>query len=755
MAKRIISLVLVVLLLGSVLLSCGKKDEKPYDRDDVTMLLGTASVKSKLLTIALTSEDNSDVFSKEVPPEKIAIYSLNDDNTDRYTLIENAIITNQTGNQLVVSASIAPEALHDYLVVEIDKAYSKTGKKLVAIIDDVQITSILKGSLDGDDIAAIKELMDSGKSIFDTIGKGIGFVSSGYSVLQTLGLIERTDAAYKGIVKIQETLDTLDSKVSALSNNLQGMYTALDQKLSEIGSDVRKTLFLSNQQTWTAFQTDYVIKNGIQGKINALKNTYESEFIAFTARNSGTFSLFYDEADQLTYPVNYVKPDSGDWMSVDGKKIDDAKTVSFEITADTFRKTEGIGVKHMDDSTYLETLRADFRAALLTDEKVTEANVDKYVEDAFQVLSSDTLKAALNRDNMAAEIVDNFLEFCEALTRATDNPISAYQYTITANFNFQSEAAPSLQDFNDYLIALLADYKTYADTAVQFGNISTSNATKIQSACDRAVQYLEEHNGLVEERQGSQYCYITNSYLKASQFTVTQIMTLDIQIRYRFIMYTGAYNGNSYSASWDRNPATAPLITGQQLRAITAIYSVLKPSEYPTFRDYFIGKFVSDFAVGDAMPEGIIGAGSFAESDFVLDNSVELMCQTCCFDTGITGHPGEFFTKGKIYPIGSKGDDSRVHSSGFVKHKTITADVLNLKNGSVQTNFPLIYGAIYGESKKSWQVDECWIFSGVGGLSSPENWTGYSTSDNEKYDTGKFKHIHTNYATFWGIEIEK
>ena len=198
------------------------------------------------------------------------------------------------------------------------------------------------------------------------------------------------------------------------------------------------------------------------------------------------------------------------------------------------------------------------------------------------------------------------------------------------------------------------------------------------------------------------------------------------------------------------------------MQAMNAIYEVMKANsaatgvKYPdTFRQYFYETLSCkqyDAAPGTTgFAEGIITSGSFPSSDFPLDGSVTLPALTDCFNTGITGHDGCFFTQGRSYRIGVDKDDKRVSNSKYVKHAVVNGDLFDLNAATLKVSAPLIYGAVYAHSSSKFQVDECWIFAKPAELANTENWSTVKTTDNEKYDSGTFTHTNVVTASFWGI----
>lgn len=706
-----------------------------------------------------------DVFSEKISNDDVEVYAaIPTVDSKELVKLDNYFVTYQSPDKIFIQIE-TPDRV-EMVSALIKKSGTLTKRDIRAASTDIKRTygnsnelEVLTGKVD-----EIQKMLEKG--VFDYFSSAVSVATGAYSALQAVELVE--DPVLSGIVSIQKNLDIVSDQIVSMDGKLDSMYNSLDEKISTIDNTTRETLRKTYEQAWSQFED----KDYLNSQIRTYNNLYCDFFCNYTSSLKGQFSIYYDMEGNVTKPATTSHRAGTEWKSLDGTVIDENATITIDITEDTFAESSSIVNKTIDNEDFISTMKDELRTALLTNENVSEDNIEKVMKDAMTTISIDVLQQTMNymtpTGRLADNIIDNYQSFCNALQKTTSNPIDAYRQLIGLYYNFQSEAEDDIEAFNNYILIQATDFRGYAELAARFGTVSAAKKNSIGTNSEKLAAYLKNNTGLVPEVEGKQYFYETGSYISATQFTAnfSESVTCHLYTPFYF-MYGGDYDSHNFSANWDREPKN--LIPTDSLEIMLKKQKKLAANGECTekFKDYFYEKLVdirtdiSDISCMNA--EAVLSGSNTAIRDFTLDGTTVLKTYNDIFNghssDALIDDPLEFFTPNKEYKIGTQFDDSRAKKEYFTDHQSFYSDFLNLSTSEVKRNTQLSSAALFIDYRKSYYTDEMWEFAGFNkDLPNQKEWTSVYTSQSGDYTECSYYSdiIPLTYnlktsATFWAI----
>lgn len=786
--KNFLKVFFILVLAISCIITLGSCDNNGNKRtkENYDLIEGYAAFKNGVATFTIVSDDEV-AFTGNPTEKDVKLYSFSQD--DEYKEIKEKTVTVQNERTLIIKANVLFEDISYGYSVEIGKDFSSTGNKLVSLLnnEDYIVEPLVYTDNEAqeilDKLAEIKNILQPKKGIMNYITMAKGYYDKAQQVLIMLGVIEKKDPMKEALDHIQETIDEVNTNLKQMDNYLKQMNADIMTKLDSIEAEVKKANYTLNSQTWNNYYDQFIQTNGMNNIIDVFNAIYQQCYVDyFLVAGERDFTIYYDKEGNITYPISTLHEPGEKWMSIDDTEIDEAKVITVSLNDETFKHVKALTKKVFDDKYFVEAVEKDLKEALLTNELVNDTNVQKYLYDAYCVLEVNALKEAMDSKTgsgakVCNEIINRFNYYTDASTRTTDNPLEAYRNLIVSNFNFQSEAKSDLDMFNAYIYSSLCDFRGFAELAVKYGSVSEKESLEtIAASSDLLYNWMEANDGFVPEIENAQYCYHTNTYVRAKQFKLTQSMELHVRINHRVFVLTGLYKGSDYHTNWSVitrvgigggiDMSNVDLLNGQDVQKLNATFVAMKNRVeainkdreeskkiefFTDFKDYFFGMLnyayntdviYSPF-IKDSLSSILICKGDYTAQDFTKDGSVTLPCLTEAFkeETFPTflDQYSNYFKEGKEYRIGTESETNKAKASKFTA-KVVKGNVFDMGNQTYKSNEPLIYGAIYGHSEKKWKTDEAFMFGKFGNFTNIENY-----SDMNIYNDAIDKYNHDDY----------
>ena len=773
--KKILAIVLVITCLFSV---CGctdldwEKIEKLKENYDLQDCYVEYTDDDKIDFIVST--DDLVYFNKNITKEDVSLYKIVSSDEYEETPFNSISFYDETRSTLRVSTDISADEYDLAYFVKIDASCTAAGKSCLAIYDEA-LYYYNDAALSGESVTLtldeLKKLISPEKGLMDYISAGAGYYQKAEQVLIALGIIEKKDPYLEAADQIKATVDEVNANVKSMDQYLKNMNKSIQEQLDKIAAGVKESNYNLNSQTWNDYYDKFIASSGMQDIIDTFTAIYQQCYVDYFLENEGkTFTIYYDMDGNITYPISTKHTPGTDWYSIDGTLIDEDNVISFEITDETFSRVKALTKKVFDDFYFEQAVDNDLYDALLTCEGINQYNVESFLYDAYCVIETVALRDAMDSKTSSGaklcnEIISRFKNFTSASSRSTGNPIEAYRKLITANYNFQSEAKADLDEFNRYIYSLLADFRAFAEMAVEYGSVSTSESiATIAKASDQLSNWLESNDGFVEEKSGEQYCYETGSYLQLRHYSLTQTMEMNIRINHKVVVLTGLYKDSSYDTYWTTKTAyatgtrTTPpsssynFISGNDAKTIYATYLAMKANAQATgtafpenYKDYIYTRLNDYLATGihyssrwaSEVPSVMLCDADYSVQDFAKDGSVSLECLAEAFSEDYfptaLDYYSNYFKVGKTYAIGTESEGNKAKATKF-KAKTVKGNFVDLETGEYHEDESLMYGAIYGHSESKWKTDEAFIFGNFAELPNLENTTKTKFTTDAKDD---------------------
>ncbi len=766
---RLASLLLSLLLLTGTLAGCESmtlpegilKETANISDKKLTVQLDVEVITRSNVIMMVTSAD--DIFKEDISAGDLEV-SVLPKNGSEAKAVELGNLLYQAPNRIMMNFDVDGDI--ELAAIRILPSATLTGKEYVGATGDIIHT---EGAGEQDVLKGIEQLkgmlssgvLDYGKAI---ISCGV----SAYSTLQALGFIK--DPVQSNLQQIILGINGLSAEMDSMNIKLDTIYQSLKAELDKINVTTRETLHATYANTWQAFKTDYLDTNGgISQQVVRFNNLYSINFCNFADR-TGSFSICYDTNGNVTKPLSSIYTEGQPRYSLDGTLIDESRTVTFEIGADTFAHTKSLAIRAIDNGTFYNTFVSELRAALIANGCADETNADALTADAMNAIS---IEAIMNTVNTASangtvgdDLVDSFALFCAHVTAADPNPVEAYHKLVETHYNFQSEAKDDILAFNEYLLAIAAEASAYAELAGKFGSIQQSKKDLIRQNAANVVSFFNTHTGLVPDVPGTQYCYTTHSYIAATQYNAILSETIDCHIANRVFYNAGCYDSHSFNVGWDRTPEN--VLSTSDLLDLYAVYTTLfkNGKTFLSFKDYFMTNLASGSVYSadfhNAAAEGLISGTTFATRNFPLDGSTSLKAYSDVFNgqdsRSKVCDPVEYFKKGKIYKIGTEFEDGS--KEYIAAHASVYSDVMDLTTCQFKTDQQLLSGAMYIEEQIYYAVAELWEFGGAIDLTNKNAWCSIELSSygdpsleppTNFYTWHPLSYCLNGIATFWAI----
>ncbi len=765
--KKLISILLIASVLFS-LCACAKptEPEKQEEKTDIynnLMELNAEIGFDKTLTVTATAE--ADTFADSISASDIDAAIRFIDSETINIKPENIELISPTAVKFTYT--VAKDVA--MVSVRINGEAAIDGKEHLGTTDSIFHNL---GAVDEDianDVKALKDMLEKG--VIDYAQSAISAGVSAYGLLQTLGLVE--DKKKTQIEVIQKSVEQVSSQLDTLNIKLDTVYKSLKAELDKIKNIAKENLRMSYASAWIDFKTNYLEKNGgILQQILRFGNKYSTSFCDFASKTSGTFNIYYDTNGNVTVPLSSIKPETGDWISIDGTAVDDSKTISFEINENTFRNSAALKIKSIDNETYMKAFSDDLKAALKA-YGIEDANMDAILADALSAVSIEATMNTMNSDGengtLADDIIYNFTLFCERLEDKNLNPIDTYHNLIYTHYNFQSEALADIEAFNIYILTMAAQGSAYAELAAKFGSVQESKKNDVKDKEKSVAAFFDTHDGLMPDKEGALYCYTTGSYVAGTQYKLTSTSHAYELLKDRVFWVSGALTGYKLTMEW--NKPLKNIIDTDALQDMYAVYISLYQNGFTalSFRDYFTEKLCSSSRyqndIINRKATGLISGIGIEKRNFSLDGSTKLLCYWDAFfgrykdsHGAVISSACDYFTVGKEFRIGTESTDSSANKSYFVEHSSMYGDVMDLKTCEFFSDKQLVSHAIYAEDHGHWSVAEIWHFVGAADLSDKNDWYDvdwdassgffYVPIDNRGSEEVE---IVTQEAVFWAI----
>ncbi len=572
---------------------------------------------------------------------------------------------------------------------------------VVLIVGTLPLSAITAFAADGVDAAGVKSAFQAIQSAAGSLGNKeaptfsagfdslvgalsksntiVGAVNGTVSLLRLLGVMEDPTTAKLNSISAQ--IQSLDEKVSAMSNDVKKIADNLtgltaDTKLNERGLKANQM-----QQNWNSFNTNYVDK-GIEPLISEFEAALVErvkEWIEHPETRQDTIVIKYDKAQEPKDTV-FGKSEAGSTFVIEGVK-------DLKIT--------------WNPNTYPADIAGAIKNSLSS--KGNRAVWNEAVDTLLYDLSAEVVRA--KGTNYVYKVRDAFNNYCTQLVNSTTG-VTALVQSMYLTHTFEYQIRDQINELFNRILVEVGGYSVFAMNILGMSDTATDlekeNAAK--TLCD-TVKFLTD--GKKNAVTGyDNYCYITNSLVYYSSIkykTREQIFTREWSEQALFwsIQYRRLEIAQPGSEIYIEESIGKPVGDANGI----AILRTLQQNGVALNKNVF--DRIKDPRMNDNLPQGkqwgnevITSYGS--KETLNIDNSVKVNCFKAI---------GNFIGGGiSNTTLGSMpGDFSSTH---FYERKKIDGSLLDLTTGQMQSNKTLIASATYGQTEKSWRIDEAYAFWG-------------------------------------------
>lgn len=389
----------------------------------------------------------------------------------------------------------------------------ETGRKYTALENLLDKIGDLSSKNFGSSVSdVISAFMDSGITKFFS-GDILGALGSLFSDITPSGTEYEIHCM---VSEMKVMMQNLDRDIKELKNSVQAYG-------DDILAAAQKNTLLALESKWNAFNTNYMER--LDRTVTSFNSACRRSLVDFVKSEHGEgLTLYYDKQGKLA-----VRDKANTFYSVDAKVIDNSKTVtvplsdtSFKACQEVFEKT---GFKYTND--FAIALMTDLgnavkamnesgnKALTYTDETGEMLFQYLYQQMMFKNLTSDFM------DNMRAD----FVNFCKQITEG-QKVLDSFYEMMSFKYNFQTEALEDMENIRNSLLVTLFNYGATAAFVENYDSASTNN--DMSQAMEKAIGYINSHNGLYDEPVDYSYCYAVGRpiTLRISD------MTYDMRIKY-------------------------------------------------------------------------------------------------------------------------------------------------------------------------------------------------------------------------------
>lgn len=320
------------------------------------------------------------------------------------------------------------------------------------------------------------------------------------AIFSLLGVDSGSDGETAQILSIVTDIKTM---VNNLDCEIKDLKSTVEEYGDDIIAESKKNTLIALESKWSAFNTNYVEK--LDKTVNSYISNCRRSLVEYIRSGHGDeLKLYYDNEGKLAIPDK-----NNSAYSVDAKKI--SKTVTIKLDDDTFKACDDVfgkkGFKYSDE--LVKALKTDLGNAV----KKMNENGDKsieYTDDTGEILYG-YIYMQMSFKNLTNDFMNNirndYVNFCKQIYEG-QAILNTFDEMMKYKYNFQSEAKQDMENIRKSLVVMLYNYGITASFVEKY-DTSTDNKD-ITVANHKAIDYINNHNGLYDEPEGYSYCYVVN-----------------------------------------------------------------------------------------------------------------------------------------------------------------------------------------------------------------------------------------------------
>lgn len=538
----------------------------------------------------------------------------------------------------------------------------------------------------------VDNIMKLGEQVYS--GKYSDALGTGKAILGMLGVIDTRSGEQKALDEIRSIV--LDTKL--LVENVDKKIVDLNDKLehasAEFNIGVSKSTIQGACGRWGDFISQYI--DPMEAKVNIYNARVQEKFVDFV-NNSKTLDIYFDINGKMTN----LKGKTRDMLkSVDGKEIDESKTITIKLDRNNLKNSLNALDEHSDkySKDLTEAFKKDMLEILKVENNAELAATEENAEMLLVYVQTKISLEALNENGFNTKFIEQYKNLCDAISgKETISYLDAYFTYITTSNNFQDEAEEDLLNMNNYLTVSLFKYGCLASYAADYHSGISDDDTSISDAWNSAIKALE-NTGIQEVKDGERWCYVVGRPVSAASakfvrhYRVNSKQTI-VHLRAKGVNRPSIkykYYGLDYDyvrledQKTNKEINSAYVLSGTQLAIIKNRFDNMNLGisfrEYMTNRNVF--KLNSD--------ANLVVAGRVSTESIPLDGKVELTC---------TDEHYSDYNVDENYKIGKS------NKSDISIHERHNAVVFDFNNCSYKTQ-AVFERAHYGQSHWYWSKDE-------------------------------------------------
>ncbi len=385
----------------------------------------------------------------------------------------------------------------------------------------------------GETLDAIKGFVDANKDTFETIGTvggAVGGVASGINgvitILGMCGVVETTDskldAIRSQIVSVQESLDTIDGKITSLARSLSN-----DLSLILIKED--KNLHANSKANYFSFLKSYVVP--LKDILKNYKNAYETYLLQYinASGTSDSIKVYVDSNGKVALPHP-----SQDGYSFDGLNLQSSKSYRLATPLKDAKGTATISSKVVAEGGlydgYWEDITGTSATATINLLDLDDGNKPATL-NRIEYFKAVQVQAALSALNTVGKtnILNAYKNFCYALggsvggmpkAAAATTPLDDFHQMVSSYYNFYPEAIGDIEATRSWFYGFLAETSGLAAFANSYVSTKKSDLEIIPKAYKIAKLELDNNTGEHRTKDGkidTLYCYVVGKTLSVEK----------------------------------------------------------------------------------------------------------------------------------------------------------------------------------------------------------------------------------------------
>ena len=572
-------------------------------------------------------------------------------------------------------------------------------------------------------------------------------VSGGIAILEVMGVIE--DPTTAALSQILNEVVAIQDKLNDMDKELKDIISDLKKLEKEVKENQRNNLAFGYQDRWNSLETGSLaaLKKSV-GEYQAIidnakedwlkETTHEGVRVLYAKGAGGELTHVYSNnsygegvPDKAETGEKIEKEECIGLPSASMPKTDDMKYDPDEYIEKVTARTEAAFISAADSGTLAWSQKYKDQWSKSSQEekkKIAATYAPEIVESVIHDISREGMSEK-DSHKWAADLKGTLEEYCSEVVKSQyglDAMLQAYYNT----HGLEGELKDAINKTCDYVIATTGFYGTFVLNCLGQDN----KYSKEKDLKPLQNTWAKTMNKLTAMKKGAltghdNFCYVTNTLLGYEELSVESSMMVKYVIGIwwffkdpkRYEKFDDTQWKLMTSGGKEADIALLGDVDSQILYHLFTRQSAVKdaPNTY--------AKYLSAYKVGipnnfkDKLMTTYHGGTVFALSDGIKMKGKNII--------------GDFFKTDNDYNIYTGNDKDCI-----VLHDKVTYNYISSDNGNAGDNEVLTARAIYGQSKKTWIVDEAHMFLKAAGVSYDEKKTNY-------YDGSKGVEVTANLKT--------